>query len=37
MLQAGEPVKMTVDLSVAWQDADQMGGRQRHRRHVLEG
>lgn len=25
MLQAGEPVKMTVDLSVAWQDADQMG------------
>jgi len=25
MLQAGEPVKMNVDLSVAWQDADQMG------------
>ncbi|HEV8428140.1 MAG TPA: M20/M25/M40 family metallo-hydrolase [Pyrinomonadaceae bacterium] len=25
MLQAGEPVKMTVDLSVAWQDTDQMG------------
>lgn len=25
MLQAGEPVKMTVDLSVAWQDADPMG------------
>jgi len=25
MLQAGELVKMTVDLSVAWQDADQMG------------
>ncbi len=25
MLQAGEPVKMTVDLSVAWQDADLMG------------
>ncbi len=22
MLQAGEPVKMTVDLSVAWQEAD---------------
>jgi carboxypeptidase Q len=25
MLQAGEPVKMTIDLSVAWQDADPMG------------
>jgi Zn-dependent M28 family amino/carboxypeptidase len=25
MLQAGEPVKMTVDLAVAWQDADPMG------------
>jgi carboxypeptidase Q len=25
MLQAGEPVKMTVDLSVAWHDADLMG------------
>ena len=25
MLQAGEPVKMTVDLSVAWQDVDLMG------------
>jgi len=25
MLQAGEPVKMAVDLSVAWQDADLMG------------
>ena len=25
MLQAGEPVKMTVDLSVAWQDVDPMG------------
>jgi carboxypeptidase Q len=25
MLQAGEPVKITVDLSVAWQDADLMG------------
>ncbi len=25
MLQAGEPVKMTVDLSVEWQDADLMG------------
>jgi hypothetical protein len=25
MLQAGEPVKMNVDLAVAWQDADQMG------------
>ena len=25
MIQAGEPVKMTVDLSVAWQDADPMG------------
>ncbi len=25
MLQAGEPVKMNVDLSVAWQDADPMG------------
>ena len=25
MIQAGEPVKMTVDLSVAWQDADLMG------------
>jgi carboxypeptidase Q len=25
MLQAGEPVKMNVDLSVAWQDADLMG------------
>jgi len=25
MLQAGEPVKMTVDLSVAWQDADLNG------------
>jgi len=25
MLQAGEPVKMMVDLSVAWQDADPMG------------
>jgi hypothetical protein len=25
MLQAGEAVKMTVDLSVAWQDADLMG------------
>ena len=25
MLQAGEPVKMSVDLSVAWQDADPMG------------
>jgi hypothetical protein len=25
MLQAGEPVKITVDLAVAWQDADQMG------------
>jgi hypothetical protein len=25
MLEAGEPVKMTVDLSVAWQDADPMG------------
>jgi hypothetical protein len=25
MLQAGEPVRMTVDLSVAWQDADLMG------------
>jgi len=25
MLQAGEPVKMTVDLSVAWQDTDPMG------------
>lgn len=25
MLQAGEPVKMTVDLSVAWQEADLMG------------
>jgi len=25
MLQAGEPVKITVDLSVAWQDADPMG------------
>jgi hypothetical protein len=25
LLQAGEPVKMTVDLSVAWQDADPMG------------
>jgi hypothetical protein len=25
MLQAGEPVKMTVDLAVAWQDADLMG------------
>jgi carboxypeptidase Q len=25
MLQAGEAVKMTVDLSVAWQDADPMG------------
>ena len=25
MLQAGEPVKMTVDLSVAWQDTDLMG------------
>jgi carboxypeptidase Q len=24
MLQAGEPVKMTVDLAVAWQDADPM-------------
>src|SRR5437868_5422544 len=25
MLQAGEPVKMTVDISVAWQDTDPMG------------
>jgi carboxypeptidase Q len=25
MLQAGEPVKMTVDMSVAWQEADLMG------------
>jgi len=25
MLQAGEPVKMTVDLAVAWQDTDPMG------------
>ena len=25
MLQAGEPVKMSVDLAVAWQDADPMG------------
>ena len=25
MLQAGEPVKMSVDLAVAWQDADLMG------------
>ena len=25
MLQAGEPVKMSVDLSVEWQDADPMG------------
>ena len=25
MLQAGEPVKINVDLSVAWQDADPMG------------
>ena len=25
MVQAGEPVKMNVDLSVAWQDADLMG------------
>jgi len=25
ILQAGEPVKMTVDLSVAWQEADLMG------------
>jgi carboxypeptidase Q len=25
MLQAGEPVKMSVDLSVAWQEADLMG------------
>ena len=25
MLQAGEPVKMTVDLSVAWQETDLMG------------
>ena len=25
MLQAGEPVKITVDLAVAWQDADPMG------------
>jgi carboxypeptidase Q len=25
MLKAGEPVKMTVDLSVAWQDTDPMG------------
>ena len=25
MLQAGEPVKMAVDLSVAWQDTDPMG------------
>src|SRR2546423_3091883 len=25
ILQAGEPVKMTVDLSVAWQDTDLMG------------
>jgi carboxypeptidase Q len=25
MLQAGEPVKMTVDLDVAWQDQDPMG------------
>ena len=25
MIQAGEPVKMMVDLSVAWQDADPMG------------
>ncbi|HEV2836393.1 MAG TPA: M20/M25/M40 family metallo-hydrolase [Pyrinomonadaceae bacterium] len=25
MLQAGEPVKITVDLAVAWQDADLMG------------
>ncbi|HKG77990.1 MAG TPA: M20/M25/M40 family metallo-hydrolase [Pyrinomonadaceae bacterium] len=25
MLQAGEPVKMSVDLSVAWQEADPMG------------
>jgi hypothetical protein len=25
MLQAGEPVKMNVDLAVAWQDADPMG------------
>ena len=25
MLQAGEPVKMTIDLAVAWQDADLMG------------
>jgi Zn-dependent M28 family amino/carboxypeptidase len=25
MLQAGEPVKMAVDLAVAWQDADLMG------------
>jgi len=25
MLQAGEPVKMNVDLAVAWQDADLMG------------
>lgn len=25
MIQAGEPVKMTVDLSVAWQDADPNG------------
>jgi hypothetical protein len=25
ILQAGEPVKMTVDLSVEWQDADPMG------------
>ena len=25
MLQAGEPVKMTVDLAVAWQEADLMG------------
>jgi len=25
MIQAGEPVKMTVDLSVAWQEADLMG------------
>src|ERR1051325_8754861 len=25
MIQAGEPVKMSVDLAVAWQDADPMG------------
>ncbi len=25
MLQAGEPVKMTIDLAVAWQDVDPMG------------